>query len=220
MNQPTSMHQVLNYWFEYCFSNAVLSQLPNLNDSFDRWFGGKEDDIQQSLWDSVSSETETWDDTHEGQLARVILYDQITRGCFRGTAKAFAFDEQAIFWANRFLESTPLGEMGLDSSICLSHQFMVLVCLSHSENKEIQERSLHLSQQFAQAVMAQTWLSEKVRQQLAQVYPEAQQHCKVIQHFGRFPHRNRALNRQSTPEEEQFLQGDLPQWMYSQQQSL
>jgi uncharacterized protein (DUF924 family) len=220
MSQPTSMHQVLNYWFEYCPSNAVLSQLPNLNDSFDRWFGGKEDTIQKTLWNSVSSEAETWADTHEGQLARVILYDQITRGCFRGTAKAFAFDERALFWANRFLESIRTSEMALSSPNCLSHHFMVLICLSHSENKETQERSLHLSQQFAQEVLAQTWLSDKVKQQLAQVYPEAQQHYKVIQHLGRFPHRNRVLNRQSTLEEEQFLQGDLPQWMYSQQRSL
>ena len=211
------MYKLLNYWFEYCPSNTVLSQLPNLNASFDRWFGGKEDTVQRSIWNSALEEVESWPDTLDGQLARVILYDQIPRGCFRGTAMAFAYDKKALSRANHFLAFTYPYMMDLDSSICLSQIFMALICLSHSEEKAVQHRSLSLSAQFAKEVMQQSWLSEVTKKQLAQVYPEAKQHYDVIKCFGRFPHRNRVLKRKLTTEEKQFLQQKkLPNWMYSQ----
>jgi len=211
------MDEVLSYWFEYCPSNAVLYQLQDMNDSFDRWFSSKEDIRQLSIWNSVSQEVDSWPDRPDGQVARVILYDQITRGCFRGTAKAFAYDEQALFWAHRFLECAYPYVMDLYSPICLSHIVMVLICLSHSEKKDVQQHSLNLSAEFSKKVLQQTWLSDATKKQLAQVYPEAKQHYNVILHLGRFPHRNRILNRKSTVEEEQFLQREnLPQWMYSQ----
>ncbi|NER82279.1 MAG: DUF924 domain-containing protein, partial [Leptolyngbya sp. SIO1D8] len=150
-------------------------------------------------------------------LARMILYDQIPRGCFRGTASAFAYDKEALFWANRFLESIYPWMMDIDSSICLSQIFMALICLSHSEDKAVQDRSLSLSEQFSEEVLRQSWLSETTQKQLAQVYPEAKQHYDVIHFWGRFPHRNRVLNRESTLKEEKFLQTEaLPDWMHSQ----
>ena len=188
-----------------------------MNASFNRWFKGKEDGLQQAIWDASSESANGWPDTAKGQIARVILYDQIPRGCFRGTSQAFAYDAQATFWANRFLNTPHPSPMSLSSPICLSYLFMILVSLSHSEKLEVQVRSLDLSAQFAQDVSQLNWLSPKTRQQLAQVHTEAQQHYDVVRTFGRFPHRNPVLSRKSTPEEKQFLQqSQLPNWMKSQ----
>jgi uncharacterized protein (DUF924 family) len=212
-----SMNELLSYWFEYCPSNIVLAQRKDIRDSFDRWFGRKEDVRQHSIWNTSVQEVETWGPIPNGQLAKVILYDQIARGCFRGTPSAFAYEEQALSAANQFLDCAYPYVMDVDAPICLSHTFMALICLSHSENRDIQQRSLDLSAEFANEVLQQNWLSETTKQQLAQVYPEAQQHYNVIHHLGRFPHRNRILDRVSTLEEKRFLsQENLPRWMYSQ----
>ena len=211
------MEKILSYWFEHALSNAVLARQPDMNASFDRWFKGKEDDLQQAIWDNSFKRADDWPDTAKGQIARVILYDQIPRGCFRGTPQAFVYDVQATFWADRFLNASYPSPMSLSSPICLSYLFMILVSLSHSEQLDVQVRSLNLSAQFAQEVSQLTWLSPKTRQQLAQVHSEAQQHYDVVRAFGRFPHRNRVLGRESTPEEKQFLQqSQLPNWMKSQ----
>ncbi|NES05565.1 MAG: DUF924 domain-containing protein [Okeania sp. SIO2F4] len=124
------MDEVLNYWFEFCPSNNLLSSVPNMNKSFERWFAAKEDIMQSSIWNSVFGEVESWPDTPNAELAKVVLYDQISRGCFRGTSAAFAYDEQAIYSANRFLEFADSYGTNLDSPICLSH----------SEKKDVQQR--------------------------------------------------------------------------------
>ncbi len=211
------MEEILNYWFEQASSNAMLACQPDITPALNRWFKGKEDNFQQSIWDSFAQQAGDWPDTARGQLARVILYDQIPRGCFRGTPQAFAYDRQASFWADRFLNASYPSPMSENSPICLSYLFMVLVSLSHSEDLTVQQRSLDLSTQFAQNVSQLAWLSPKTRKQLAQVQPEAQQHHDVVQMFGRFPHRNGVLGRESTLAEKQFLQqSQLPSWMQSQ----
>ena len=126
---------------------------------------------------------EDWIDTPEGGLALLILLDQIPRNIFRGSGHAFAADSLARHYATRMIEA------GHDRTFDADLRGFVYLPFEHSEDLADQRRSVAL---FADV-------------DNAQYRDYAQAHLEVIERFGRFPHRNRALGRQSTPEEQAWL---------------
>jgi len=125
---------------------------------------------------------EDWVTTPDGALALVILLDQFPRNCFRGTAHAYATDCVALHYARRALER------GLDAQVDPLLRFFLYMPFEHSESLEDQERAVTLI--------------EGVSHELLQY---ALAHRDVIRRFGRFPHRNRELCRDNTPEEQAYL---------------
>jgi uncharacterized protein (DUF924 family) len=124
-----------------------------------------------------------WEETAEGALALLIVLDQFARNMFRGSARAFAADplacavaERAL--ARRFDQQTPLPD----------RQFFYLP-FEHSESLADQERCV--------ALFRATGDAEAVKW--------AELHADIIRRFGRFPHRNAALGRATTPQEQAFL---------------
>ena len=115
-------------------------------------------------------------------LAAVILFDQFPRNMFRGTADAFATDPLALALARNAIAA------GFDTAVDESRRSFFHMPFMHSENLADQERCV--------ALFAGTD-SEK----------HAVEHRDIIARFGRFPHRNRALGRESTEEEKAFLGG-------------
>jgi uncharacterized protein (DUF924 family) len=126
-------------------------------------------------------ELDAWEETASGALALLILLDQFPRNCFRGTAHMFATDGLARHFADRALARGFVTEMEPG----LRHFFWLP--FEHSENLADQERALEVAAQFGAALK----------------YVEL--HHDIIRRFGRFPHRNAALGRQTTPEEQAFL---------------
>ena len=129
-----------------------------------------------------------WADKPADLLALLILLDQFPRNLFRGTADAFAGDAPALALAKTALAH------GSDTNLCAVEKLFVYLPLEHSEVLADQERSVAL---FAA---------------LAARHPDcegfldyARRHHEVIARFGRFPHRNAALGRLSTPEEATYL---------------
>ena len=120
-------------------------------------------------------------------LALVILLDQFPRNMFRGTAKAFAADPMARETAGLILEND------WDSAMTPDERMFAYLPFEHSESLADQERCLALMKELA------------VFPQTADLPKWAQAHLDIIRRFGRFPQRNAALGRDSTPEEAEFL---------------
>ena len=119
----------------------------------------------------------------EGALALTILLDQFPRNLFRGSARAFAGDLRA-----RRIAAFALAR-GDERAMSPRHRVFLYLPFEHSEDMADQERSLAL---FAT-------LDD------ANAYDYAVRHRDIVARFGRFPHRNAALGRASTPEEIEFL---------------
>jgi len=123
-----------------------------------------------------------WADGARGCLARIILLDQFPRNMFRGEARAFATDARARVAARAVLER------GWDRQMSRSEQLFAYLPFEHSEALEDQDLSVELMKDF----------EEEQRRY-------AERHRDIIRRFGRFPHRNGILGRQSTPAESEFL---------------
>ena len=122
-------------------------------------------------------------------LARLIVLDQFTRNHFRGTARAFAGDGQALNIARALVAS------GRDRDLHGVQRQFAYLPFEHAEDLSHQRTSVQLFQQLAQDEPA-----------LAGLVDWAQRHHDIVARFGRFPHRNALLGRPSTAEELAFLQ--------------
>jgi uncharacterized protein (DUF924 family) len=158
----------------------------------DKWFE-KDDDFDRTIRSrflaihaaAARSELAAWEHGAQGALALVILLDQFPRNMFRGTAQAFATDPLARAVAERALVR------GFDHATdALMRPFFYLPFM-HSEMLADQDRCVRLYQAFGDA--------ELLRYAVA--------HRDVIAKFGRFPHRNRVLGRDTTSAEQEFLDG-------------
>jgi len=129
-----------------------------------------------------------WADEAHGLLALLIVLDQFPRNLFRGDAQAFAGDAQALQ-----LAATAVGN-GWDRLLPAVEKVFVYLPFEHSEVLADQERSLSL---FAALAAEHSGCDGFL--------DYARRHHEVIARFGRFPHRNAALGRPSTPDEASYL---------------
>jgi len=148
-------------------------------------------------------ELDAWAETVRGRLALVILLDQFTRNIYRGSAEAFASDPKAV----------ALSKSGYDANLfesfdAIEHMFMALP-MSHAENLELQKRAVAIS------VRAASRARPEWKKMMRMGVDFARKHLDVIARFGRFPHRNAVLGRESTPEEKEYLEylRDAGQWL-------
>ncbi len=139
-------------------------------------------------------ELDAWSETASGLLALILLTDQFPRNIFRGSPQAFQFDSLALNWCLSGLKSET------DRSLRPIERVFFYLPLEHSESREHQERSVQLFTRLFQEVPAEQL--DVFRKYLI----FALRHRRIIDRFGRFPHRNGILERVSTPEEIAFLQ--------------
>jgi uncharacterized protein (DUF924 family) len=139
-------------------------------------------------------ELASWADSPRRRLSLIILLDQFPRHLFRGTARAFEYDGQALELALSGMQSAA------DAALEAIERIFFYMPLAHSEALEVQEESV-----------------AAYRRLLAEAPPEmhapcvssltaAEEHRAIIERFGRFPHRNAVLGRANTAEELAFLQ--------------
>lgn len=131
-----------------------------------------------------------WNATADGALARILLLDQFTRNLFRDTARAFAGDAAALDLAEALVAG------GRDKNLPPIRRWFAFLPFEHSESLLNQERAVALFAGLRREAQHPAFES---------AYDYAVRHRDVIERFGRFPHRNAALGRTSTPEEEAFL---------------
>jgi len=128
-----------------------------------------------------------WCAEAQGGLARILLLDQFTRNAFRGTARAFAGDAEALATAIKLVDR------GLDRTLDRYERAFVYLPFEHSEDRQVQDRSIKLFTELARETGDRASLEW------------AEKHAAIVRRFGRYPHRNAALGRASTPEELAFL---------------
>ncbi len=184
------VHDILRFWFGDPQSNdAGYKQRRSL------WFN-KRDEIDQSIRDrylklhnqAVAGELDQWQYTPESCLALILLLDQFSRNMFRGDPKSFATDAKALAVAKQAIAR------GFDQAYTSVERLFVYLPLEHSESLDDQVQCVDLMHQLA---IADSDLND--------CYDYAIRHLKVIQVFGRFPHRNAVLGRDTTPAEAEFL---------------
>jgi uncharacterized protein (DUF924 family) len=129
-----------------------------------------------------------WESTPLGTLALIVLLDQFSRNCRRNTPGAFAGDARALALARRLVESGD--ERHLPTPF---HRAFAYMPFEHDESIESQRESVRLFTQLKAETGVDSMLGYAIR------------HAEVIERFGRFPHRNRVLGRDTSPEEEAWL---------------
>jgi len=137
--------------------------------------------------EAASGALEHWKEQPGSCLALVIALDQFPRNMFRGTARAFATDAPAREAAAHALAQ------GWDRAMRPVERLFLYLPFEHSESAADQQRSLALMRELAR------------HPETADALEWAEKHHAVIARFGRFPHRNAALGRPSTPAEIEFL---------------
>ncbi len=140
---------------------------------------------------AVAGDLEDWADSDHGLIALVLLLDQFTRTIYRGTPQAFAGDARAQALAQHCIAH------GHHQRLPAIHQVFLYMPLEHSENLELQEECVSLFTELA-AVTGLPALADYTRFAVA--------HHDVIARFGRFPHRNAILGRESSAEELEYLE--------------
>lgn len=139
--------------------------------------------FQAALIDAGKGKLDHWAKDATGALALIVLLDQFPRNVYRDSAQAFAFDERARHWAHLAINKS------WDQQWPPIQRVFFYLPLEHSEHLPDQQRCV--------ALMAR-WKDDPVMQSY---YDYAVRHHAVIEEFGRFPHRNALLNRESTAEE-------------------
>lgn len=150
------------------------------DDAFDTQF---RETFQTAHFQAARRELEDWIATADGALALLLLLDQYPRNAFRGSAHMFATDPLALHYARRMIEA------GLDQQVEPALRAFCYLPFEHSEQLADQQESLRLNQALD-----------------ASTYHWAQEHARIIERYGRFPHRNAVLGRSSTEDEVMFLQ--------------
>ena len=136
---------------------------------------------------AAAGELDDWKTTPQGCLALIILLDQFPRNMFRGQPQAFATDSQALAYAKHAVTQ------GFDKELPKLQRWFVYLPFEHSENLAAQRQCVELCEQMDDDL--------DTREAIDYAY----RHLRVIERFGRFPHRNQILGRETTPEEAEFL---------------
>lgn len=136
---------------------------------------------------AINGQYESWRATAETTVALVVLLDQFPRNVFRNRAEAFASDAQARDVARHALAQK------FDEALPPVWRWFLYLPFEHSESLEDQRLSMRLFE------------SLRGHGDSASAIDYARRHLEIIERFGRFPHRNAALERTSTEEELQFL---------------
>lgn len=142
-------------------------------------------DKYELLWESAASgELNHWAETADGALALVIILDQLPLNMFRNTAKSFQTEQAAIKITRQAIANK------LDKQLDSERLSFLYMPLMHSEQMADQNLSVELFEQAG--------LDDNAR--------FARHHREIIRQFGRFPHRNTILKRQSTQQEVDYMQ--------------
>ena len=188
---------------EFWFGRRPLSP-EDLTERMEFWFGEEASEVAlrdeeirtrfgRLLERAAGGELESWADGPRRRLSLIILLDQFPRNMFRGTARAFAYDTKALALTLSGMQS------GADAALDAVERIFFYMPLQHAESHEVQDESVAAYRRL----LAET--PADLRESFAEVLQYAEQHRSVIERFGRFPHRNRILGRESTPAEQAWL---------------
>ncbi|BAU64863.1 hypothetical protein STA3757_22390 [Stanieria sp. NIES-3757] len=179
--------EVLNFWFG-------KPETEGYGQPRQFWFV-KQNDVDQEIKSrfysiyqlAAKGKLDFWQETPLSCLALIVVLDQFPRNMFRGKPQAFATDTLALKFAQYALSQN------YDQQLLPVQRWFIYLPFEHSENFEHQQTAVNL------------FSTLKDDPNSARTIEYAIRHLEIIERFGRFPHRNQILGRESTPEELEFL---------------
>lgn len=168
--------EILDFWFNILSERDWFVKSDDLDDMIRRRF-------REHLLEAGRGELFYWRDTPTGRLAEILVLDQFSRNIYRGTAEAFQNDALALILAQEMVY------LGLHQELSQKQKIFSYMPFMHSESRVIHEEAMHL---FTALGDEETLKFEEL-------------HKDIIDKFGRFPHRNKIVGRNSTTREEEFL---------------
>jgi uncharacterized protein (DUF924 family) len=192
--------RVLAFWFK-----AHELSAPQIDGRMDIWFGEDpvfDHEIAKEFADDVEEAStgrlDHWAHKPHGRLALILLLDQFRRNIYRNSAEAFALDKAALkLCVEGAMEKK-------DAGLTPIQRVFFYMPLQHAESRKVQAKSVQIYRRLAEAV------SPTYRETFETIAQFAELHRDIVERYGRFPHRNRLLNRKNTPDEAEFLAGDAP----------
>lgn len=191
-----SYEEVLEFWF-----GSLDGEADYPDDHAGKWFGGDEsfdDEIRLHFAELhaeiAAGEHEMWSESPRGRLAMILVLDQFSRNMFRGTPKMFAYDEEALALSLELLDR------GMDEELRFVERAFAYMPLMHSEHLAIQQRCVDCFERLLDEVPAEQ------RERYENYLDFAERHRNIVARFGRFPHRNEVVGRETTEEEAEFLE--------------
>jgi len=167
---------VMKFWFE----ELEPKQWWMKDDALDRWIIDRFSDVHGR---ATRCELYPWRAEEQGRLAEIIILDQFSRNMFRGSRLSFEFDPMALALAQEAVS------VGADKLLTQIERNFLYMPYMHSESAEIHKVALDLFRNNG----------------IEGSYEYELKHKSIIEKFGRYPHRNAVLGRESTPEELEFL---------------
>ena len=172
----TPCDEVLDFWFVETEPASWWAADP----AFDERIRGRFESLHAR---AALGELSAWRATPQGRLAEIIVLDQFSRNLFRGSARAFAQDLAALVLAQEAVAA------GAHRRLEPTQRTFLLLPYMHSESREVHAVAEPLFREFTPA----------------ENHGFELRHKAIVDRFGRYPHRNAALGRLSTPEETEFL---------------
>ena len=169
-------HQIINFWFDEIEPSAWWKK----DETFDALLVERYAGLHKQ---ARNCELYEWRKAPEGHLAEIIILDQFSRNMFRDTPLAFATDSMSLALAQEAVA------LGADKPLTPVQRSFLYMPYMHSESLAIHEVAVELFRKNG----IESNLDFEFR------------HKKIIERFGRYPHRNKILGRESTPEEISFL---------------
>jgi len=173
-----SRQEILHFWFEESDPFSWFQ----ISDKFDEQIRERFKVAYEMAKDGLSNH---WADDADGALALCLTLSQFPRRIYRGTAQAYESDDRALIIAKQAISR------GFDQLMPHEKRFYFYMPIENSENLTDQKRNLDLFK----AMQGENPIA----------YTVAERRFKTIEKFGRFPERNKALGRESTPEELEYL---------------
>lgn len=171
-----SYQDILKFWFE----ETKPKQYFEKEEAFDALIRQRFSEVHRA---AAQCELYGWRTRPEGRLAEIIVLDQFSRNLFRDNSRAFACDGMALALAQEAMRT------GADQALEPYRRIFLYMPYMHSES-----RAIHA---IAERLFRQAGVETNLKYEL--------KHKVVIDRFGRYPHRNTILGRESTPEEQAFL---------------
>jgi uncharacterized protein (DUF924 family) len=191
---------ILEFWFR---EQAMTA--PQIDRRMDIWFGEDEVfdlEVKKSFSHDIemasAGELDHWAIDPRGRLALILLLDQFRRNIYRSTADAFAKDKAAL---KLCVEGARVKK---DRGLTPIQQAFFYMPLQHAESLKAQDMAVEIFNRLTEAV------SPTYRETFETMATFAELHRDIIAQFGRFPHRNQLLGRENTPEEDEYLASDAP----------
>lgn len=179
MNESLTAESIIDYWYSERMKPHWFNSTKELDQEIKTSY--------ESIWkDAVKGNLSSWKESAQGCLALVIIFDQLPLNMFRGEVKSFSTEAMAVKITKLAIKNN------FDQLIDKDKVAFLYIPLMHSENME--------DQNLAVEMFEKACLEDNLK--------FAKHHRDIIKSFGRFPHRNEILQRESSQQEIDYLNSD------------